>query len=295
MKKEYISIHLIVISILFIGCGDNNDKSVAINNIEKSINKKVTTVGCGKNKDNSSNKECNQNRDSAEFILNVLAKERESKKDSKDIGDIKIKRDLNSSLEVIAKEEHKKSKLKEDLIALVDKVDNSKELKKKKLEDFINSIDEEQSDILEDRKKISIIKDELNNLVKLNSRDLKSKDIKKELESLILDVTESKKSLSQTQKSLKKLVENAEKKNTLSAKKFANAIIKDVKDKKIAIIEENSKSFIIKVQKGDNLSILAKRYYNDKSKYKLIYEANKNKINSKYEIFPNTKLIIPKI
>ncbi len=290
--KNNISIPLTVISILFIGCGDSN-KSVAINHIEKSINKKITTVGCGKNGDNSSDKECNQNEASAEFILNTLAKEQEVEKNSENIGD--IKKNLHSSLEVIAEEADKKSKLKDSLIALVDEVSSSNEIKKKKLEDFINSIDREKYNQIKDLKKISLIKNELNNLVDLDSKDLKSKDVKKKLESLIEDVTESKKSLSQTQKSLKNLVENAEKKNTLSAKKFANAIIKDVKDKKIAILEENKKSFIIKVQQGDNLSILAKRYYNDKTKYRLIYEANRDKINSKYEIFPNTKLVIPKI
>ncbi len=293
MKKRDGYISLIVISIFFAGCGDDN-KTVAINNIEKSINKRATTVGCGKNGNSSLNGECNQNKeDSAEFILNVLAKDKEIKDVN---GDIEEKRNLNSSLNVITKESHKKSKIKDSLIALVDEVDNSKDVKKKRLEEFINSIDEIKEDgELEDLKKISIIKDELNNLVELDSKDLKTKDIKKKLESLVIDVTESKRNLLHTQKSLIKLVENAEKKNTLSAKKFAHAIIEDVKDKKISIIEENDKFFVIKVQKGDNLSILAKRYYNDKKKYMLIYEANKDKINSKYEIFPNTKLIIPKI
>ena len=293
MKKDiYLSL-IVIVSILIIGCGEDNSKSVAINHIEKSINKKITTVGCGKKGDNRSDKECNQNEASAEFILNTLAKEQEDKKNSENIVD--IKKNLHSSLEVIAEEADKKSKLKDSLIALVDEVSSANKVKKKKLEDFINSIDEEKDNQIKDLKKISLIKDELNNLVELDSKDLKSKDVKKKLESLIADVTESKKSLSQTQKSLKNLVENAEKKNTLSAKKFANAIIKDVKDKKIAILKEDNKSFIIKVQEGDNLSILAKRYYNDKSKYRLIYEANRDKINSKYEIFPNTKLVIPKI
>lgn len=287
--KKYI--FLLSMVIYFIGCGGDNEKSIAINNIEKSINKKTTTVGCGKNK--NSGEECKEGRDSAEFILNTLAKEKGIENENEDIED--IKKNLNSSLKIIAEEENRKRKIKDSLIALVNKVDNSKEVKKKRLEDFINSIDNEKYGEEEDLRKISIIKDELTNLVELNSRDLKSKDIKRRLENLIADVTESKKTLSQTQKSLKKLVESVEKKQSSSAKKFANAIIKDVKSKKIAILEEKEDYFVIKVQKGDNLSILAKRYYNDKKKYKLIYEANKDKINSKYEIFPNTKLVIPKI
>jgi len=280
-------------AIFCIGCGNNNDKnsSISINQIEKSITKEKTNLGCG-DKEHNSSKECSEAKSSsAQFILNTL---------EKDLGDsgkediASIKQKLNISLEEITKESNKKSKLKDSLIALVDKVDHHKGGKAKDLQNFVNNLDDSQIGTSH-VKKIASIKDELTNLVELDNSDVKPKDVKRRLESLIADVTESKKSLSQTQKSLKNLVANAEKKDTPSAKKFANAIIKDVANKKISIIEENDKYFIIKVQRGDNLSILAKRYYNNRNKFKLIYEANRDKINSRYEIYPNSRLLIPKI
>ncbi len=276
---------------IFIGCGDNEKKStVAINSIEKSITKEETNLGC--RKEHNGSKECSQEeKNSAEFILNTLEKDLGSD-ENEDIAS--IKKNLNNSLEKITKEEKKKSKLKDSLIALVDEVNEEKGGKKRDLKNFVDNLDDSEvgtSNI----KKIASIKDELTSLVELDGSDIKPKDVKKRLQSLIDDVTESKKSLSQTQKSLKNLVEDAEKRNTKSAKKFASAIIKDVSNKKISILKETDKYFIIKVQSGDNLSILAKRYYNDKNKFRLIYEANRDKINSRYEIYPNSRLLIPKI
>ncbi len=275
---------------IFIGCGDNEKSTVAINNIEKSITKEKTNLGCGK--EHNGSEECSEEeKSSAEFILNTLEKGLDSN-EKEDIAS--IKKNLNTSLDVITKEEDKNSKLKDSLIALVNEVNEGKEEKKRDLKNFVNSLDDNEIGV-DNIKKIASIKNELTNLVELDTSDVKSKDVKKRLQHLIDDVTESKKSLSQTQKSLKTLVENVEKKNTPSAKKFASAIIKDVSNKKISILKETNKYFIIKVQSGDNLSILAKRYYNDKNKFRLIYEANRDKINSKYEIYPNSRLLIPKI
>ncbi|MCK4442490.1 MAG: LysM peptidoglycan-binding domain-containing protein [Sulfurovaceae bacterium] len=292
-------------TIIFIGCGGNKEEnnnqnsSITINKIEKSITKKQTNLGCN-DKEHNSSKECKQQEeDSAQFILNTLAKESSSNNEH----DIKvIKENLSSSLEEITKEENKQDKLRNSLVALVDKVNTSKGGKGKDLQSFVENINDREFEDEDEKKlgtpntnKIASIKNELTNLVELDDLSIKPKEVKKKLESLISDVTKSQKSLSQTQKSLKNLVEEAEKTNTPSAKKFANAIIKDVSNKKISIIEENENFFIIKVKNGDNLSILAQRYYNDKNKYKIIYEANKEKINSKYEIYPGSKLLIPKI
>jgi len=295
---------LILTAIIFIGCEDNQkennnqNSSITINKIEKTITKKQTNLGC-EDKEHNSSQECSQEDSSAQFILNTLAKD--SNSNSED--DIKsIKENLSLSLEEITKEESKQDKLKDSLVALVDKVNTTKGGKGKDLQNFVGNIDDSEFENEDEKKlgtphtnKIASIKDELTNLVESDDLEIKPKEVKKRLESLIADVTESKKSLSQTQKSLKNLVKEAEKKDTTSAKKFANAIIKDVSNKKISIIEENDKFIIIKVKSGDNLSILAQRYYNDKSKYKIIYEANKDKINSNYEIYPGSKLLIPKI
>jgi len=295
---------LILTAIIFIGCEDNQkennnqNSSITINKIEKTITKKQTNLGC-EDKEHNSSQECSQEDSSAQFILNTLAKD--SNSNSED--DIKsIKENLSLSLEEITKEESKQDKLKDSLVALVDKVNTTKGGKGKDLQNFVGNIDDSEFENEDEKKlgtphtnKIASIRDELTNLVESDDLEIKPKEVKKRLESLIAGVTESKKSLSQTQKSLINLVEEAEKKDTPSAKKFANAIIKDVSNKKISIIEDNDKFLVIRVKSGDNLSILAQRYYNDKSKYKIIYEANKNKINSNYEIYPGSKLLIPKI
>ncbi|HFU75471.1 MAG TPA: LysM peptidoglycan-binding domain-containing protein [Campylobacterales bacterium] len=303
--KQPLLLSLSLTAIIFIGCGSNKEEnnnqnsSITINKIEKSITKKQTNLGCN-DKEHNGSKECKQEEEnSAQFILNTLAKESSSNNEH----DIKtIKENLSSSLEEITKEENKQDKLKNSLVALVDKVNTSKGGKGKDLQSFVENIDDSEFENEDEKKlgtpntnKIASIKDELTNLVELDDLDIKPKEVKKKLESLISNVTESKKSLSQTQKSLKNLVKKAEEKNTPSAKKFANAIIQDVSNKKVSIIEENTNFLIIKVNNGDNLSILAQRYYNDRSKYKIIYEANKDKINSKYEIYPGSKLLIPKI
>jgi len=295
---------LILTAIIFIGCGDNQkennnqNSSITINKIEKKITKKQTNLGC-EDKEHNGSEECSQEEDSAQFILNTLAKDSNSNSEN----DIKsIKENLSLSLEEISKEESKQNKLKDSLVALVDKVNTTKGGKGKDLQNFVGSIDDSEFENEDEKKlgtphtnKIASIRDELTNLVESDDLKIKPKEVKKRLENLIAGVTESKKSLSQTQKSLRNLVKEAEKKDTPSAKKFANAIIKDVSNKKISIIEENDKFLVIKVKSGDNLSLLAQRYYNDRSKYKLIYEANRDKINSNYEIYPGIKLLIPKI
>jgi len=185
------------------------------------------------------------------------------------------------------------------LNALAKKTDTNK---KEDLENFVKGINDKKFEN-EDEKKlgtppnnnITTIKKKLISLIESEESKKRPKEIKKQLEALITNIETSPKNISNIQKNLIKLVEEEEKKDTPSTKKFTKAIINDIVKNKIDIIEENEKFYIIKVKTGDNLSLLAKRYYNDKSKYKIIYEANKDKINSKYEIYPGVKLLIPKI
>jgi len=48
-------------------------------------------------------------------------------------------------------------------------------------------------------------------------------------------------------------------------------------------------------ESGDCLWNLAKKYYGDPYKWKLIYNANKDRISNPNKIFPKQKLIIPAI
>jgi len=298
--KSNLVIPLTLITILFIGCQksqeENKNSSIAINKIEQNITNKETSLGCESN--HSSSQECTEEEmDSAKFILNTLKKDIKTSENS----NINlIKENLTVSLKEIEKETNKKNRLKDNLEALVNKLNGNK---KKDLENFVNQIDNSEfKNVKENRtdstskNTVSNIKRELKNLIEIEDTKVKPKVVKKRLETLIANVTESKKSLEQTKKSLKNLIkEVGEKKDSSSVKKFASAIIEDVSSKKISIIKENEQYYTIKVQQGDNLSLLAERYYNNKNKYKLIYNANKDKINSKYEIYPGTELLIPKI
>ena len=288
MSRRKLFLSLIPIFII-VGCGNTNKSTVAINQIEKTITKEKTNLGCG----NNNTEECKDNRSSAKFILETLEKDLV---DDESVGNdiTSLRENLNLSLQEISKEESKKNKLKHSLMALVDEVENKGISRAKRLKNFVNNLDDSELG-LSNSQKITSIKNELENLIEIESEEVKKRDVMRKLKNIIENVTEDRKSLVQTEKTLKKLVAIAEKKNGKSIKKFATAIVKDVADKKIRIIDENDKYFIIKVQSGDNLSILAKRYYNDRSKFKLIYEANRDKINSKYEIYPDTKLLIPKI
>ena len=300
--KYHLLIPLSLITILFIGCdksqeeNENKNSSITINKIEQNITNKQTNFGCESN--SSKSEECTQEEmDSTKFILNTLKKDSNTHEKS-NINLIKER--ISVSLKEIEKEEEKKSKLKESLEVLVNEISENK---KKNLTNFVNQIDgSEFKSVTENRldapstHTISNIKSELKNLVEIKNTKVKPKVVKKRLETLIADVTESKKNLKQTKDSLKNLLKDTEGRNASSSiKKFASAIIEDVSSKRISIVEENEQYLTIKVQKGENLSLLADKYYNDASKYKLIYEANKDKINSKYEIYPGTELLIPKI
>jgi len=301
MKYQLLMPLSFITIVLFIGCEkseeehDSNNSPIVINQIEQNITNKETSLGC-QNKNDNDSKECTEEEvESTNFILRTLKRDLENQKES-NIGTIRER--LTISLKEIGEEASEKSTLKENLEALVNELSENK---KKSLEDFVNHIDEFKrvdENILNtysNDKKISTIKDELKTLISKEDSKVKSKVVKKRLERLIADATQSKKDLAQTEKSLEQLVKEVEDRNLPSVTKFANAIIEDVSSKKISIVKEDNEYLIIKVKEGDNLSLLAKRYYNNARKYKLIYEANKDKISSDYEIYPGSELFIPKI
>jgi len=303
MKYQLLMPLSFITIVLFIGCEksqeehESNNSPIVINQIEQNITNKETSLGC-QNKNNNDSKECREEEvESTNFILRTLKRDLENKKEN-NISTIRER--LTISLKEIGKEANEKSTLKDNLEALVNELTENK---KKSLEDFVNHIDDYEFKRVEENilntysndKKISTIKDELKTLISKEDSKVKSKVVKKRLERLIADATQSKKDLAQTEKSLEQLVKEVENRNLPSVTKFANAIMEDVSSKKISIVKEDNEYLIIKVKEGDNLSLLAKRYYNNARKYKLIYEANKDKISSDYEIYPGSELFIPKI
>ena len=286
---------LTVTAPLIVSCQEEKVKehsqksTVLINEMEKNITQTDTKVGCT-GEEKKKGKSCTE-KDPAKFILATL--KQESNKGSSE-GILSIKENLNRSLEEIDREERDRDQLKANLIAFIDE---SNPHRGEDLQNFLDKIDKREKRVSDDSsfKSTQSIKKELNDLVALEIPNIKSKEVKKRLKNLISDITDSKKNLSQTKITLKKLVSNVDENSSASVTKFTAALIEDVSNNKINIIYENENYFLVKVEEGDNLSSLAQRYYNNKDKYQLIYNANRDKINSKYEIYPGSKLLIPKI
>lgn len=59
-------------------------------------------------------------------------------------------------------------------------------------------------------------------------------------------------------------------------------------------IEESEDSFYT-IEKGDNLSKIAKKFYGDANKYPKIFEANREVIKDANLIYPGQKIRIPKL
>ena len=60
-------------------------------------------------------------------------------------------------------------------------------------------------------------------------------------------------------------------------------------------IREDSAENYYTIVKGDNLSKIAKKFYGDANKYKVIFDANREVIKDANLIYPGQKIRIPKI
>ncbi|QRN41244.1 MAG: peptidoglycan-binding protein LysM [Neisseriaceae bacterium] len=69
--------------------------------------------------------------------------------------------------------------------------------------------------------------------------------------------------------------------------------VKEVNDK-LKVRSSGKEADFYAVQKGDTLSKIAEKYYNDASKYTIIFEANKPMLTDPDKIYPGQTLIIPK-
>lgn len=314
-----------LLSICFLGCENKSSEQtvqervepIKINKIEENITQKISEVGCKKDKNETG--ECREDeQDAAKFILETLSKERErfssvspTKQPTQKTPSLRER--LKLSLAQIEKEETHKRDIKDGLIALVSRAETSQHIKREELESFIQNIQNQENEKHVNRDKlqnfidtvqneeeetraISLVKKELNSFVEeATSSRIKTEEVKERLENLIENVTTSTNSLEVTEETLKKLVANAEESNSPSATKFVTAIMEDVSTQRISILDDNQSYLTIRVENGDTLSVLAQRYYNDAGKYKLIYDANKDKIGKNYLIYPSTTLVIPKL
>lgn len=327
MRKILISSSIfILINGCFLGCKERSSEEkvvpIKINKIEENITQKISKIGCAKDKNQKG--ECYQEKeDASKFILETLSKEKERLNsisteeqlfnNTHENNGSSLREKLKLSLEQLAREESQSRDIKEGLVALVSEVEKSSHLKREELRKFIENIHNQENhkslnrdklqsfiDTIQSEKEgtddISIVKKELNYFIEeATSSSIKTEEVKERLENLIENVTSSTSSLEATEETLIKLVADAEENNNPSTRKFVNAIMDDVSKQEISILDDNQSYLTIRVEHGDTLSILAQRYYNDAGKYKLIYNANRDKIGKNYLIYPSTVLVIPKL
>ncbi len=278
------------LTITLLGCGGEekkNNLSIAQRTKEAlGENNNNQEIGCD---DNKTGKECSEKSSSSNFILNKLEKKSNQNENNS------LRTQLNNLLEDIQKEEDNSSsttevtKEIENLVEIYDKENNKKSIKNE-LENLVENVENSKLKREElEIKLLSLVDD-------AHKQQIKKEEVKEKLLEIVESASKKqKKSLKQIQLNLENLVSSAEKQNTKEAKRLASSIIKDVSQKKIKILRAEDRFIVIRVQTGDSLSALAEKYYGDAKKYKIIYEANKNKIGNRHTIYPGTTLVIPKL
>ena len=296
-REERLTIILLLIAIIFLGCG-NEKKEQKNEIIEKTKEALGSSDETGCNLDgNNTNEECSEKRSASNLILNALDNNKSQTQENS------LQMELDNFVEDAYKEKEKKlkSSIKNELQNFVDSTKDREEITNE-LEDLVNStknreeITNELENLVNSTKDRKDIKNELEGLVDSIEKTKSNKDeVKDRLLKLVDNSNKQTSSIENTKESLESLVSSAQKSGTASAKRLASSIIKDVSQHKIKILKTEEKFVKIEVQQGDSLSSLAYKYYGDASKYNVIYEVNKDKINNKKMIYPGTTLLIPKI
>jgi len=302
------------IAIILFGCGEERDiaKQTIAQQTKKTLGE-TNESGCSSEEAKDS-EECSENSSST-LILRELVRDKvettgKIETHSKEEKGSSLRGQLNTLLDDMSQDEKKNSSTKDDLESLVSQVGKlmgkDSSTVTEGLESLVESYDKQENK--------ESIKDALQNLVdgvessKLKREDIESKllslvgdaeskkikreEVEEKLLSLVGDAISSKK---ETKESLISLVESAEREGTTTAKRLASSIIEDVSQNKIKILRTEKTFVVIQVKTGDSLSTLAKKYYGNSSKYKIIYEANKEKIGKGNTIYPGTTLVIPKL
>jgi len=298
---------LLGIALILLGCGgEKEDNHKPIAQQTKKVLGETNESGCDSEEAKES-EECSDNSSSS-FILKSLSKNENTKEDSS------LREQLDTLLDDISQEEKTENQAKDDLESLVTKVGDMIEKDSSKvaegLESLVDSYDKQENSKSVRDKLVSLVEGVESSKLKreeveakllslvgeVESKKLKKEEVEEKLLALVGDASKNEKqSLKQTQLSLESLVSSAEKEGTKEAKRLASSIIKDVSKKKIKILRTEDTFVEILVQSGDSLSALATKYYGDATKYKIIYEANRDKIGNKNTIYPGTTLVIPKI
>jgi len=309
--KEMSKIIPLGIALIFLGCGDK-EKPQQIAQKTNEVLGEVNSSGC--NTEEAKESEGCSEESSSSFILEELTKDNTQQEREVD----SLRGQLNTLLnDMSQKEKEKQNPAIDNLELLVTQVGDLLEKDSNKvaeglegLENLVETYDKQENaksireglislvDGIENSKlKREAVEAKLLSLVgEVENKKINRKEVEAKLLSLVGDATKGQKSsLKQTQESLESLVSSAEKEGTTTAKRLARSMIEDVSQNRIKILQAEDTFVVIQVQAGDSLSALASKYYGDAAKYKIIYEANQEKIGNKNTIYPGTTLVIPKL
>ena len=176
----------------------------------------------------------------------------------------------------------------------------------------------QQLDIKKLIKEHNKLKDIADKVTDLNLKDLKNlqflidnkykedsqhkhHETKKSQDSKVIIRTDEDTVVPQTKESLKlenilnQLSTLAKEKTTKKACTFCSAILDDIEDKSVKIIDIDKESITLRIKKGDTLSGFAKHYYGDANVYKRIAAYKNNGIGKNLVIYEGKNLNIPRI
>jgi len=271
------------ISILFIGCDSGSDHNITIKIRESKIPSFSDTskekIGCKQEKNN--NEAClkENSLSSEDMILESLMKN-----DVKTIA-TESKNTAQALTRLVEESEPKKRKnVAQSLELLVASASNFADVDEKSIGTF-------------DIEKFSTTWQELQSLVD-NSEETQTrqKSLIEELEVLVVTAATSAtadENIEKVEAKVKALLKISSNTSSIQETKFSNAIMSDMSDKTIDLIEANDQWIKIKIQSGETLSSYAKKYYGDPNKYRIIYEANRDVIGTDYMIYVGSILKIP--
>ena len=282
------------IGVILLTACDNKSASQKSNLVEDNSsysipsfgNKKI--IGCDIEKKNT-NQECSDQNElsSSAYILNQLTEDKEEPL-KEEVSKLNSPLSDSEQLSMLVAEENNIKRSEQER-------ENSA---KDDLEKLVSSAKDLETDNASigrfDKEQFKYAWEELESLVASNEdSSVKQENLKLELENLVLSASSNKNNRTQHTKKVKALINTSTKDSSIENRKFIENIVSDLSHQKIELIESNEKWIKIKIKQGDTLAILAKNYYGDEYKFRIIYNANREKIKDDYMIYVGDTLKIP--
>ena len=176
------------------------------------------------------------------------------------------------------------------------KVTSKPKLQDKKKEPSLEDIESQSAPkpaIKDDKTAKVLLRENLKKLIMGAGIEIKDK----KLASLLAEETPTDNAVKVKPESKKDLIKDIIQeisKDPKSKNSYVVGLLKEVSQSKIDILEVGKDFTVVKIKEGDNLWNIAKKIYGDGFKYKLIYEANKDKLSDPNVVPVGTIIKVPK-